>query len=232
MKKIFYLISILIANFFLIFNYYANAQTITSSPSATIEEKQINQLKEKIASKVAEIQKENYKGVSGFIKKINKDTVIIEDNLNNQFEIKTDDVITKYYRIENNTRREVNRDELKNDQFIFATGIINANQVEANNIFIDEVFYINSGQIIEVNKDEYSVKVQLLEKKIITLDIENYTKQQMLNIKTIKPETIGFSKMKEGDMIHFVAKITDPTKTDRYSALKTLLIPQEFFIKQ
>jgi uncharacterized protein YkvS len=232
MKGIFYLIFFIIVNFFVVLTYYVNAQTVTSSPSAKIEERQINELKEKIASKVAEIQKENYKGVSGFIKKINKDSVIIEDNLNDRFEIKTDDVVTKYYRIENNTRKEINRDELKTDQFIFATGIINANQVEANNIYIDEVFYMNSGQIIEVNKDEYSLKVQLLEKKIITIDIENYTKQQMLNIKTIKAETIGFSKMKEGDTIHFVAKITDPAKTDRYSALKTLLIPQEFFIKK
>jgi len=218
--------------FFFGYSYIVIAQTKTSTNSATVEQKQINELKEKIASKVAEIQKENQKGISGFVKKIDKDNLTIVDSLNKQFEIKTDDVITKYYQIEDNTQKEINRDSLKNNQFIFVVGIINGNQIEANRIFIDQAFYINTGQVIEINKEEYFIKIQLLEKKIITLDIENYTKQQAINLKTLALEPIGFSKIKEGDIIHFVAKITDPNKSERFSALKIIIIPQEFFIKQ
>jgi hypothetical protein len=231
MKKKLLIIFIAFLTIWSSFSYLVRAQTGTTSPSA-VEEKQITELKEKIASKVAEIQKENYKGVRGFIKKIDKDSIIIEDNLNKQFEIKTDAVVTKYYRLENNTQKEINRDDLKNNQFIFVNGILNGDQVEANGIFIDEAFYINTGQIIEINKEEYFLRVQLLEKKVITVDIESYTKQQIINLKTLALELVGFSKFKEGDTIHFVAKITDPEKTDRFSALKTLLVPQEFFIKQ
>jgi hypothetical protein len=45
-------------------------------------------------------------------------------------------------------------------------------------------------------------------------------------------EKSGFSKIKEGDTVHFVVKKTGEEKElNRYSAQKILVIPQEFFIK-
>ncbi|EKE14431.1 MAG: hypothetical protein ACD_12C00509G0001 [uncultured bacterium] len=53
----------------------------------------------------------------------------------------------------------------------------------------------------------------------------------MINIKTLLKETIGFSKLKEGDTVHFVVKKTGTEKNNEYSAYKILVIPQEYFIK-
>ena len=44
-------------------------------------------------------------------------------------------------------------------------------------------------------------------------------------------ERIGFSKIKEGDSVHFVFKISGDEKNNEYSADKILVIPQEYFIK-
>lgn len=231
MKKIFLII------FFFVFITVASllsikAESPTATATSTTDEKEIAEFKEKIASKVAQLQKENQKGVSGYIENIEKNLITVTDILNNKYQIKTDDLLTKYYQIENNTQKEINRDQLKKDQFIIVKGIINGDQVEANAIFIDESFFVNSGEIIEVNKEEYFIKIQLMDKKIITLDIESYTKQNTINLKTLEIEKIGFSKLKEGDIIHFVAKINNRQKLERFSAIKTLLIPQEYFLKQ
>jgi len=228
MKKIF----LIIFFFVFIFSISIKAENPTASVTPTIEEKEITELKEKIASKVAQLQKENPKGVSGYIENIEKNLITVTDIFNNKYQIKTDDLLTKYYQIENNTQKEINRDQLKKDQFIIVKGIINGDQVEANAIFIDESFFVNSGEIIEVNKEEYFIKIQLLDKKIITLDIESYTKQNSINLKTLEIEKIGFSKLKEGDIVHFVAKINNRQKLERFSAIKILLIPQEYFLKQ
>lgn len=53
----------------------------------------------------------------------------------------------------------------------------------------------------------------------------------MVNIKTLDLERVGFSKVKEGDTVHFVVKKTGEEKNNSYSAIKILIIPQEYFIK-
>ncbi|MDO9027431.1 MAG: hypothetical protein Q7U68_01010, partial [Candidatus Roizmanbacteria bacterium] len=64
------------------------------------------------------------------------------------------------------------------------------------------------------------------------------TKQFIVNIKTLEIERVGFSKIKEGDTVHFVVKKTgNPLRqladggNNNYSAIKILIIPQEYFIK-
>ena len=101
----------------------------------------------------------------------------------------------------------------------------------ASSIFVDESYIVESGKITEVNKDSYSVKVMNSAKEIFTLDVEFYTKQLILNIKTLELERTGFSKIKEGDYAHFVVKRGININDNKYSVQKILIIPQEYFIK-
>ncbi|MCX6730950.1 MAG: hypothetical protein NTZ55_03815 [Candidatus Roizmanbacteria bacterium] len=53
----------------------------------------------------------------------------------------------------------------------------------------------------------------------------------MLNAKTKEIESSGFSKIKEGDSVHFVVSKTNPgtgKEKNRYDAVRILMIPQEF----
>ena len=63
------------------------------------------------------------------------------------------------------------------------------------------------------------------------MDIENKTSQQILDIKTLELSSAGFSKLKEGDNVHFVAEKSTDEGDMRYTATKTIVIPQEYFIK-
>ncbi|EKE14390.1 MAG: hypothetical protein ACD_12C00530G0001 [uncultured bacterium] len=105
------------------------------------------------------------------------------------------------------------------------------NIITANVVLIDENFLVDSGKITEINKESYNIKVLTSDKNTYSLDIETGTKQYMVNIKTLLRETIGFSKLKEGDTVHFVVKKTGKEKNNNYSAVKILIIPQEYFIK-
>ncbi len=207
-----------------------HSQQSTASSSAQ-EEKKIDQLKEKIASKVAEIQNENNFGVSGYIDNIKNNLISINNDIGETYQIKTDEVITNYYQVINNRRQEIEPNEIQKGDFIIATGIIDGNQVEANNIYKDENFLIQTGQVIEINKDEYWIKVNTLEKEAVILDIETYTKKFLLNIKDYQFESVGFSKIKEGDSTIFVIKKTNNKQINRASAIKMIIIPQEFFLK-
>lgn len=213
------------------------AQTpATSSPTVilptTSEDKDIETFKEKIATKVAELRQKNNKAVSGFVLDISDKAIKIKSGDLSEYTVNIDKDLTKYFQIASNQQKETKSDTVKKDTYIIVTGVIKDNTVDANAIYADERFVIGSGKIIEANKNDFNIKVVTLEKDIITLEIETFTKQRMLNIKTLEIEKIGFSKIKEGDTVHFVYKsASEPSKTNTYSAEKILLIPQEYFIK-
>lgn len=229
-KSLFFLLTIIYI-FFITSYHFILAQEKNSSNSA-IDEKQIVELKEKVASKVAELQKKNNQGRSGYITEIKNDFLSIQDRKNDIYKVSIDPIVTKYYQIINNQKKEIKKEDLSINQYVIIEGIISGNQIEANAVYIDENFLINSGRVIEINKNEYWIKVNTLEKETLILDIETYTKKYLLNIKTLNLENIGFSKIKEGDTVHFVIKKEKIKPVERASALRLIVIPQEFFLKQ
>lgn len=224
MKKILYIFIFLIWIFSGVF-VYSQTPTIT-----TFDQKSIDAFKEKVASQVAQLQKKNNQAIVGKIIEINDSLIKIADN-KEIFEIKLDETITKYYKITGNSQKEIKKSDLEKNDYIIVSGIINDKDVIANSIFVDQPYLVESGKIIEVDKENYNVKVLSSDKTIYTLSIENTTKQQILNIKTLDIERAGFSKMIIGDVIHFTAKIKGDEKDNTYSLEKTLIIPQEYFMK-
>lgn len=203
--------------------------TATSSPTIVVD-KDIQKLKDKIANKVLEIRKENNKAISGFVLKTDGNTM----KLNNNEEInqvKFDDTLTKVFRILGTSKKEIKADDIEKNDYVIVSGVVSDNVITANVVLIDENFLVDSGKITEINKENYNINVLTSDKNIYSLDIETDTKQYMVNIKTLLRETIGFNKLKEGDMVHFVVKKTGDEKNNNYSAVKILIIPQEYFIK-
>lgn len=205
------------------------SETASSSPTVVVD-KDILNLKEKIANRVLEIRKKNNKAVSGFV--VSNDSKIIKINSNGEeLKVKLDDSLTKYFRIIGTQKREIKVDDIEKNDYSIISGVVTDNVITANVVFIDENFLVDSGKITEVNKEDYNIKVLTSDKNTYSLDIETGTKQFIINIKTLVTETIGFSKLKEGDTVHFVVKKTGEQKNNDYSANKILVIPQEYFIK-
>ncbi len=232
-KIIIFLILIL---FFNLINLAVIGQTreATSSPEKTtplVDEKKIQEFKEKVASKVAELTKKTQKAITGFVVKTGDKQLVIKSEDNKEYQIQIDDILTKVYRFSGGQKKEIPVSEVKKDDYLIVSGPVSGTLITANYIFIDENFVINVGKVIEIDKENYTLKVLTSDKESITLDIEADTKRLMLDIKTLELVKIGFSKIKEGDTIHFVIKRQANKEQTRFSAIKVLIVPQEYFIK-
>ena len=219
------------------------AQVQTSTPSPTLvnstkslEDKEIQTLKDKLATRVAELRAKNNKAISGSIEEVVSPTKIsklkIKTWKDEIFEILIDQDLTKFYQFSGEQKKEVKPSVIKKGSYITVSGVIKEKSVEANFIYLDELFFVDSGSVTEVNKEDFFIKLITTDRESFTLDIQTSSKQQMLNIKTLNLEAIGFSKIKEGDTIHFVFKKTsEAVEPNRYSAQKILIVPQEYFVK-
>ncbi|MFA5769931.1 MAG: hypothetical protein WC894_00360 [Patescibacteria group bacterium] len=201
----------------------------SSSPTVVVD-KDIQQLKDKIANKVSEIRKQNNKAISGFVLKIDGNSMKLS-NTEEVNQVKFDDALTKVFKVLGTTKKEIKTNDISKDDYAIVSGVIADKVITANVVLIDENFLVDSGKITEINKEDFNIKVLTNDKNTYSLDIETGTKQHMVNIKTLLSEVVGFSKLKEGDTVHFVVKKTGTEKDNNYSAVKILIIPQEYFIK-
>jgi hypothetical protein len=207
---------------------------IDATPSGSIDDQNVKMLREKIATKVEEMRKKDQRAYAGKILKIDDTSITItaiENNDDKQYLIKIDETLTNMYRIVGATSKEIKKSDLKKDDYVIVTGQQLNEGIEADSIYIDEEFIVRTGSIIEVSKDSFFLKVVTNDKEEYTLDIQNSTRQFMYNMKTKENERTGFSKLKEGDSIHFVVSKTNPgnsTEKNRYDAVRILVIPQEF----
>jgi hypothetical protein len=212
-----------------------NTPTPTATASATISpvSKDVQEFKNKIADKIAaELKKEDQKAYAGTISKIDGGAVNFTTNDGQALDAKIDDTLTKIYNITGSTKKEIKMSDLEKGDYIVATGPLLNKSVSANFIYRDVEYLVQTGKVTEINSSEYWLKVLNNEKDSITLDFETYTKVQLINIKTLALERSGFSKVKEGDTIHYVfIKTGQEKESNRYSAQKILIVPQEYFTK-
>jgi ribosomal protein S17 len=211
----------------------ALAQTASpsASPTGEVEDTAIEKLKEKVANKVTEIRRKNNKALAGTVLSKAGASFKIKTNDDQEYEIKLDDALTKYFRILGTKKQEIKQDDIEVDDYIIVTGVSSDKTITANTVFVDERFLVISGKISQVDKENYTLSIVTTAKEEIDLDIENTTRQSMINIKTHEPEASGFTKIKEGDTIHFVVSRPLNSKEKNYSAKKVLIIPQEYFLK-
>ncbi len=207
-----------------------SSSSATISPTESVQEKEIQNLTDKLATKVAELRKQNNTGMSGFVTKIQPNVISIKNNDEENYQVKLDDALTKYYQVTGTQIKDITVDDIKVGKFIIVSGVQSDNTISANSVYIDEMFLVKSGQITEVNTADYSLGVTSTEKDTYTLEIQTDTKQEIVDPKTLQVTPIGFSKIKAGDTIHFVVKKTGNEKDNTYSAVKILIIPQEYFM--
>jgi len=193
--------------------------TKTASASASSEEKDVRQLREKIAQKVEEMKKDERAYTGILTKKQDKSLEIlaVEGIVEKKYIINIDDTLTKLYKIVGVSKKEIKLSDIETGNYVIVLGQMLDNKIEADELLIDEQFMVRSGKISELSKSDYYYKVITFDKEEYTLDIQSLTKQFMMNLKTKEIEKTGFSKVKERDNIHFVVSKTNPgeSKEDR-----------------
>lgn len=208
----------------------ASAVPVASSTPAI--DKQLQKLKDNLATKAAQLMKQTQEATAGYVTDVVGTGFKLKTTDEKELEIKIDTLLTKFSQISGNLKNEIKSSDIKKGAYLIVSGPRIDKSVTANVIYLDEEFLVFAGKISEVNKDDLSLKVTTSYKDTYTLDIETSTKQQILNSRSLQLESSGFSKIKEGDIVHFVIKKAQKNKEiNRYSAVRILLIPQEYFIK-
>lgn len=191
----------------------------------------LKSLKEKIESKVEEINKKTKKIIKGTITSIEGSVITMKTPDEKDFQVSLDDTITKVYLSSVDGQEEMEQSDLKTGDYILATGPVIENQVSANILYKQTPYLLVQGQITAVDKEAFTVGIVTQAKDQYTLDIEKFTAQSLLNTKDLSVTKAGFSKYQVGDTIHAV--ILKPKGTsDKVSAIRILIIPQEFFTSE
>lgn len=206
------------------------SQSPTSTPSGTLSD-EVDKLKEKVAEKVEELRK-NEKATAGVVKSAEEDSWVITDADGNDVSVTIDETLTDFYEIGATKTTDLQQDDIEANDYVFVTGPEIGGSITANAVYRDEEFMVLSGKITEVNDEDFTIRVLTVDKTEYVLDIETKTDQKILAIDTLETSKIGFSKLKEGDSVHFVVKVNPENREQtRYSAARILVIPNEYFLQ-
>lgn len=241
MLRIVFIILILFSTFTILIPIQAQEET-ESTESANLEaesnetdptQESIERVKDVVASRVAELD-DSVDIYSGFISALPEDDDQITLTLDGvDYDIEIDQELLRVYRINNSSYSDISLEQLKEQDFVLALGTEINGTISASELYVDTRFEVLMGTITFIDEENFFFEMITLDRTEYTIDVENATNQQILNIKTVEIENGDFSQMKEGDTIHVVVKVFGQGQESvRFPAQKTMVIPQEFFIKE
>ncbi len=204
------------------------AQEATSPSAQTVtptKNKQVEDLKERLATKVAQLRQSERRAVYGTVKATTISTVTIETT-GKDIKIELTDDIKVFQMLKGKRTALTIEDVAKNDVVtVFGEWDTAVEVLKAKVIFIQNTVDTNQrifGTITEVKKTDYTLIVETKEKKQYTVDFETGTKTSVWT-KEKGIEKGGFSKLPVGDAVLIVGSPV-AKKEDRISAARILTI--------
>lgn len=213
MKKIFFLLAALLVTQ----NVYAATATATATPKSSV----IDDLKERLATKVAEMRQTQKKAIFGTIKAVSVSTITVETKTSD-VKIELTDAIQVFQTIKDK-RTTLTQDDLAKGDIVSVFGDYDSglDLLKAKVIVIQSEPPMRiSGTITDIDKKEFTVSVDIGEGKIYIVDIEKSTVVFGYN-----PENGivkgGFSKLEIG-AVALVVGTPVAKKENRISAIRFL----------
>lgn len=199
------------------------AQTAEVSPTPTNAPiKNLDNLKERLATKVAELRNVTPKALSGAVLSLSVNSAMIETAVKN-YKIEYEDEV-KVAQILNGKRTDLSIDDLEKSDKVTVFGAFDESLdlLKAKYIFIESKKLITrlTGVITDIDREEFTITLQTSDGKPMTVDIEKTTKSTAWN-STDGIAKIGFSKMSIGDSLHVLGTL-DPKKDTNISAIRIL----------
>lgn len=199
MKRFFIIIAIIV--FAQIPSPSAYAVSLTPNPSPTVSaaqkneelNEQINDLKEKIASRVAQLNLVEKRGIIGKVTDLSNTVLTLED-LNKNLRIVDVDEITKFLSIDG--KGSIGISDIKKGQFISVLGTYNKNtkRLLARFITVQNVLVSLTGAVTNIDKPDFSITVVGADQKPKIIDIETTTAIYTFGNDEVIRKT-GFSKV-------------------------------------
>lgn len=192
--------------------------TVSPTPTVTDKSKQIDDLKDRLATKVAELNQSQRLAIYGTIKSVSISSFTVETPSKDLKIELTDDI--KIFQKIKGTRTALATDDLAKGDIVTVFGQYDATLelLQAKVVVIQSTDPIRvAGIITEVNKTEYTITITTADAKTYTIDFETTTKTSVWNGKEL--EKGGFSKLVVGDTIH-VTGTAVAKKENRVSAAR------------
>ena len=207
-------------------NVFASTASPSASPTATVaptpntKQLQIESLKERLATKVAELRQTQSKAVFGTVKSISVSTLVIETKTKDVKIDLTDDI--KVAQILKGVRTKLTIENVKkgDEVTIFGTYDSTLDLLKAKYIFIqNKPLERVTGVVTDINRDDFTLTIQTTEERSIVIDIETTSRTVRWDGTSIVKS--GFSKIAIGDTLHIQGTAV-PKKENRYSAIRIL----------
>lgn len=183
----------------------SHTPTPSAKPSdSTIDKlKQIQQLKEKIATKVGQLRESSQGAVSGFIKEIKDNKLTLVSKKGDQTLSLTPDIT--YFSLLDGNKKESTLKKLSQNQMITAIGHFDENNKDfvVKIIMVQPIIKNSSGKIADIDSSNFTITVKEKQGNTI-VDIEKYTKTFEYSAGQKNWVKGGFSRLKIGDFVHII----------------------------
>lgn len=224
-KKLSYLSITLYVLLAICIPFVVNAQTATPKPTVSNGEKlidEINNLREKVASKVAELNLVEKRGSFITVTQITGNKITGNDFQNTTRIIDVDE-LTKF---SSPSAKSFGISDITSGSKISVIGLYNkqSKRLLARFINSENLPAIFSGAITEIDKVNFTITVLSEDKRITLVDIENITKTSSYS-KEEGIKKLGFSKLIVGDRVHIVG-FNNIDEKNRVSATRVLALPE------
>lgn len=222
MKKILLIVTLLIT---LTYPSYSEAITTTPSPSAGTGEKlinEINNIREKVASKVAELNLVEKRGSLITVTQITGNKITGSDNQNTTRVIDVDE-LTKF---SSPSAKSFGISDITQGSKISVIGLYNkqSKRLLARFINSEKLPTFFSGVISEIDKVNFTITVVSENNKSLIADVENITKTTSYTEEEGMVK-LGFSKLEVGNRVHLVG-FDNIDEKNRISATRVLVFPE------
>lgn len=188
----------------------------TSTPSSNLDD-----LKERLATKVAELRTTEKRAMFGSVKSITLTTLVLETKIKD-VKIELPDEIAVYQYLKGKRTKLAIDDAAKGDIVtVYGDYDTTLELLKGTYVLIQKASPIRvSGVVDGIDRSDYSLNLKTGTGQTYTIDIETTTKISRWD-KTNKFTKSGFSKMVAGETIHVVGTAV-PKKENRISAVKIL----------
>lgn len=195
--------------------------SVTPTPAENLLDKlkQIKILKEKIATKVAELRENEMSAIAGTVKAVEESSMTIQSLKGERRVTMSEDV--QVYMLSDKGRSDSNAAKIKQGDTISAIGYVETGKqtLVASYIYIrNQTTQHFSGNITDIDRTNFTITVKGKQQEFL-VDIEKYTKTMAFDRKQDAMVRTGFSKLAVGDTVH-VAATPNAKEENRFSALR------------
>lgn len=196
-----------------------------ASSSPTINEDKVKSLKEKLATKVAELRQSQTRGFYGEIAALSKTGFTLVTK-NGEVKIRLSDDVAILKLGDKKTEGAVK--DLKNTGMAATIGLFDedANQQTATAIYLESIPKYVSGEISEVNKSKAIITLKNNKGDQLVVDYEKTTKTSEYDPTKQTVVKSGLSRFVVGDYIEVWGNVSEDDN-QKLSAVKILRVPKE-----